>query len=811
MPALVRMRRLLARRRDWLHLAAVPLIALAILLALGGDRASFQRDGGFHHELSAKNLAIAENLSPKHNFRLATRVWRVEDGGFEYGLYGRFPIGGYVLIKLAGLPFESDLAASLLAARVLMLAMFCGAALFAYLAMARIAGSRRVALAAAACAFSGFYALHYADAVASEASFDLFGAALAFHGMVVFVQDGRFRQLLIKTCVALLLGWHVYALILPFALACFGGEAFALSRSAFASGGGFGAALSALSRLARSRFVILAAVSILFGSALLGFNLANEYAALRGETPLSKLPSAQSALTRSSLGDDGFLEGYVRTLTDSRFWGLQLMRAGVASVPYALAPSLGDGQRESPEVSPIAAGAGVLALGAALAGLALVRRRRLLLATLALFGFLWAIPMKGISAFDLHYYEGIYHIGLPMTIVALALMGARAKLGERRGERLAAAAGAAFAVIFALSVFQESRLYEERGAMAADLDMAALSELRGMRDAVRDGDVLATSDIAALVGGFRRYGVDYALGGTTFVSEHRALPHDFVISRYRDESFNPLTPDNRFMFLYGQTDPDDLRRAERRRLEASEPDARSAFDVYLADGALRYLKAPCAQEDARALFFLHVFRADAAHFRGEGDPTEFSGMNFLFDSAGKIFDGACMATVTLPDHPIAAIRTGQYISDRRGDAGGAGEDSAWQVLIAPPPSAETLAAYESAYQAVASGDPAARSGFDLHLAGNALIYLKQPCSEEDARGRFYLSVHPANAADLPAERREMGHESLNFDFEPPFGVVFNGKCMAVRQLPDYEISKIATGQWVPGGESLWDAEIAVGE
>ena len=39
---------------------------------------------------------------------------------------------------------------------------------------------------------------------------------LVFHGMAIFVQEGRFRQLLVKSCVALLLGWHVYAFLLPF-------------------------------------------------------------------------------------------------------------------------------------------------------------------------------------------------------------------------------------------------------------------------------------------------------------------------------------------------------------------------------------------------------------------------------------------------------------------------------------------------------------------------------------------------------------------------------------------------------------------
>ena len=206
----------LADWRGWLPLAALPLFMFAALTALGGDRGYFYRDAGIHDSNTRKTLAIAENLSPEHNFRLATRIWRDEDGGFEYAFYNRFPVSAYALVKLATLPFGNDLANKLLAARVLMLMMFCGAALFSYLAIVRIAGSRWVALSATPLAFSGFYAVYYADGVFNEGVMDLFGAALVFHGMVAFVQDGRFRQLAVKTCAALLLGWHVYALILPF-------------------------------------------------------------------------------------------------------------------------------------------------------------------------------------------------------------------------------------------------------------------------------------------------------------------------------------------------------------------------------------------------------------------------------------------------------------------------------------------------------------------------------------------------------------------------------------------------------------------
>ena len=134
----------LAEWRGWLPAAALPLFMFIALLAMGGDRGYFYRAEGDHDWGSVKNLSIAENLSPEHGFLLTLAVWRDEDGGggLRYAPYSRFPVGGYVLLKLALLPFGGDLAAKLMAARVLMLTMFCGAAAFAFLAMSRITGSR---------------------------------------------------------------------------------------------------------------------------------------------------------------------------------------------------------------------------------------------------------------------------------------------------------------------------------------------------------------------------------------------------------------------------------------------------------------------------------------------------------------------------------------------------------------------------------------------------------------------------------------------------------------------------------------------
>ena len=208
-------------RRLWPRPAALPLVllllALSTLFLFGGDREYFYR-GGWHDWNSSQTLAFAENLSLRHNLLIFLYQSR-DAAGNRIGdqLYNRFPPGGFALIKLAIRPFgDTDFRAQIYAARLLMLLLFSAAAILAYQALARLAGSRWDALTATLLAFSSYYVLYYADKISNEVTIDLFAVMLVFHGMAIFVQEGRFRQLLVKSCVALLLGWHVYAFLLPF-------------------------------------------------------------------------------------------------------------------------------------------------------------------------------------------------------------------------------------------------------------------------------------------------------------------------------------------------------------------------------------------------------------------------------------------------------------------------------------------------------------------------------------------------------------------------------------------------------------------
>ncbi len=225
--------------------------------------------------------------------------------------------------------------------------------------------------------------------------------------------------------------------------------------------------------------------------------------------------------------------------------------------------------------------------------------------------------------------------------------------------------------------------------------------------------------------------------------------------------------------------------------------AAGGFAIHRDGDSLVYLKENCGAEDTLGTFQLI---ARPSHRR---DLPNYEPLRFDFWRHGAIVGGRCLISVPLPDYPIHAVETEKWTD--------VGAGSLWRAVI---PLADSLDDYAAAL-ANLSGEPAARAdgGFDMWLDGGALIYVKRNCAEEDAaRGRFFLSIFPADSADLPPAARDAGreHESLNFDFHSR-GAIVGGDCVIIRTLPDYPVSRIETGQWTPGEGELWSARIAVGE
>ena len=119
-----------------------------------------------------------------------------------------------------------------------------------------------------------------------------------------------------------------------------------------------------------------------------------------------------------------------------------------------------------------------------------------------------------------------------------------------------------------------------------------------------------------------------------------------------------------------------------------------------------------------------------------------------------------------------------------------------------------ITALKEAYRPITAGEPIVRSDFDVYLSENELIYVKEPCAPADTEAMFFLALFPVDANDLSDRRRRYGFDNLDFEFDRR-GVMFDGGCMARIPLPEYDIARISTGQFiVMNGDprNLWEAE-----
>ncbi len=94
---------------------------------------------------------------------------------------------------------------------------------------------------------------------------------------------------------------------------------------------------------------------------------------------------------------------------------------------------------------------------------------------------------------------------------------------------------------------------------------------------------------------------------------------------------------------------------------SGEPAVRADFDIYINANTLTYVKEPCASADTEAMFFLHLYPADANDLPEHRRPYGFDNLDFDFDGRGMIFDGKCMVTAALPEYAVTRIRTGRYV------------------------------------------------------------------------------------------------------------------------------------------------------
>ena len=234
----------------------------------------------------------------------------------------------------------------------------------------------------------------------------------------------------------------------------------------------------------------------------------------------------------------------------------------------------------------------------------------------------------------------------------------------------------------------------------------------------------------------------------------------------------------------------------------NEPIIRSRFDVYSIDGSLIYAKSHCGQADVEPRFFASVFPVDANDLLDNYNQRGYDLIDFKFDDHGAIAaDGRCWAAVDLPGYPVANIHTGQY------SVTADGYNYLWEVTSNTGVSA-SLAGEEVYLGKQTAREPIIRSRFDVYLIDGRLIYTKPQCGQADVKARFYISISPVDANDLPDNHMQRGYDAIEFNFGDYGATANDGRCWAAVDLPNYPFAELRTGQYAetPDGYNyLWES------
>ena len=401
----------------------------------------------------------------------------------------------------------------------------------------------------------------------------------------------------------------------------------------------------------RSPFTRLSAFGVLFGALLLTLNLGGEYLFLEGKTKVTELPSVRYRF--------GLEEDFDRRYADRVGWAPFLTgqghRIGRLVLPQAVpgfAGALGSHPEEPLEWEGVVFGA-LAAVSAIGLGAFAPAAARLPFLTLAVSGFVWALPMRHQTAF--HDFESLYYLGIPLTLYSLLLLRLRRRAGDRWARR---AAGAALFVFLWSHHHLAEAGYDEFRERRQNAEISDFEVIRRIT-AGKTVFVPRAPFHRAEFGG-RRAPYFYLTGSVVVHRrEHRARA-DFRLSDERRPGARLLTPGNIEVFLYRQGDLDGL--AER----SGPPRLESFFEVRLGEEWLVYVREPCEPEDLAPRFFLHLRPRRPEELPEARRSAGFD--NLDFDFADRVVETGerCVAAVRLPDYEIRSVTTGQFVREADG-------------------------------------------------------------------------------------------------------------------------------------------------
>ena len=739
--------------------AAAPLVALAgcllAVLAFAGAGGRFSRPVA-GEGVAAATLARTANLSAETRFVGFTRRTlepgrhrppRSRDSGPRFvGFTGRtlepvlptatgaaafvldndHAVGAGLALRLVAVHLGGDDGvlterfgdghrAQEVAVRAAMAGFWCLAALLAYLSLVRLLGRRWVALGATLLAFSSFAGGAW-DAVSLDGSPALCGFLLAFHGMVGFVREGRFRRLLPQYAAASFLSSSVAALALPFAAAGLfpdrnrtrggGGRPGDSSRT-----GGEGRAPGLSGWASRNRYLVFGAFALLCSGAVAGLNRANERALEAGGAvlvrdsnprreavgaPADAVSSGTAAgrvsrvVSGTGAGQGAGLEGEPASGSGAgAASGESLRRVAGALVPYAAAGGGGGGNGARmflPVALTTLAGLVLIPVGAALS-----RRRRLFL-PLALSGLLlegweaWRAWSSGTGA-PAPGLDASAHLGLSLTLFSLVGLAADRLLENRYGgaggappraspvrSALAVGLGAVISGgVFLFSGYRAGAAASEPVVSgAAGFEERVAADFREIRRRLRrrpEGAVFVPAALAERLGGADAVG--WRLVGRVLAERPAARGlAEFVLAAGGEpgperRTSGLLTPDNREVFLHHRAAFDG--ELDRLIAAAGTPRVRGEYDLHLDGGQVLYVREECRPEDREGLFVLHLDPADPRDLPPHRRQFGFENLSFRFPDRALDLGERCVARVPLPGYPVRRFVIARHPGPRYAD------------------------------------------------------------------------------------------------------------------------------------------------
>ncbi len=106
--------------------------------------------------------------------------------------------------------------------------------------------------------------------------------------------------------------------------------------------------------------------------------------------------------------------------------------------------------------------------------------------------------------------------------------------------------------------------------------------------------------------------------------------------------------------------------------------------------------------------------------------------------------------------------------------------------------------YRALHRAATAGEPVARGGgFDVHLHGDRLAWVKEACEPGALRRPFRVKLYPVEARFLRHPHQEQGY--IEFEVH---GVRLDDKCLGAARLPDFALARIRLWQW-----KKWEVEV----